>query len=318
MKAARIVGPRQFEVMDVEAPATRPGEVLVRMEHLSICGSDLRTYDRTLKEEEYPLPVGAPCHECYGVVEESQDDRIKKGQRVIALSGGLVEYASVPVRDIVPVADNMDPELAVLCQPAGTVLYSCQQIGTILGQKVVIYGQGPIGLSFTDFLVRGGAETVIVADRHDYRLEVSKKLGATHTVNAARENVVEAVREITGGAMCDVAVEACGRPEAYNQIFQSIRTQGLCIVFGLQHDIGAPVTFDWESMYERLPRVITTSSARVGERAKTVGTVVSLVSQGRLNLSHLLTHKMPFERVGDAFDMYSNKKDNSLKILLNL
>jgi threonine dehydrogenase-like Zn-dependent dehydrogenase len=71
-------------------------------------------------------------------------------------------------------------------------------------------------------------------------------------------------------------------------------------------------------MYERLPRVITTSSARSGERAKTVGNVVSLVSQGRLDLSHLLTHKMPFEQVGEAFDMYSNKKDNSLKILLNV
>jgi threonine dehydrogenase-like Zn-dependent dehydrogenase len=318
MKAARIVGPRQFEILNVDVPAPKPGEVLVRMEHLSICGSDLRTYDRVLPEEEYPLATGGPCHECYGVVEESFDDRIKKGQRVIALSGGLVEYAAVPVRDIVPVADNMDSELAVLCQPAGTVLYSCQQIGAILGQRVVVYGQGPIGLSFTDFLVRGGAEQVIVADRHDYRLEVAKRLGATHTVNAGREDVVEAVREITGGAMADVAIEACGRPEAYNNMFRSIRHQGLCIVFGLQHDIGAPLTLDWESMYERLPRVITTSSARVGERARTVASVVSLVSQGRLDLSHLLTHKMPFEQVGEAFDMYSNKKDNSLKILLNV
>jgi threonine dehydrogenase-like Zn-dependent dehydrogenase len=96
MKAARIVGPRQFEILQAEMPSLKPGEVLVHMEHLSICGNDLRTYDRVLPEETYPLAVGAPCHECFGVVEESQDDRIKPGQRVIALTGGLVEYAAVP------------------------------------------------------------------------------------------------------------------------------------------------------------------------------------------------------------------------------
>jgi threonine dehydrogenase-like Zn-dependent dehydrogenase len=224
MKAARLVGPKQFEVINVEPPTPKPGEVLVRMEHLSICGSDLRTYDRALREEEYPLPVGAPCHECYGVVEESYDERIKRGQRVIALAGGLVEYASVPAREIVPVKDNVDPELAVLCQPAGTVLYSVQQIGTILGQSVVIYGQGPIGLSFTDFMVRGGAVRVIVADRHDYRLEVAKRLGATHTVNVSREDPVEAVREATEGEMSDIAVEAVdGRRRSTRSFGRSTR-----------------------------------------------------------------------------------------------
>ena len=318
MKAARLVGPRQFELLDAPMPKAEPGEVLVRMQHLSICGSDLRTYDRLLPEERYPLSVGAPCHECYGVVQESYDEKIKTGQRVIALSGGLVEYAAVPVRDIVPVADNIDPELAVFCQPAGTVLYSCQQASPILGQRALVIGQGPIGLSFTDFMVRGGADPVIVADLQDYRLDVARKLGATHTINPARDNVIDAVREITGGEMCDIAVEACGRPDAFNQVFQALRSQGLAVIFGMQHEVDTPITLDWEAMYERLPRMVVTSSARSGNRAKTVGNVVSLVSQGRLDLSHLLTHKLPFEKVGQAFEMYSNKLDNSLKVLLTL
>ena len=317
MKAARLVGPRQFELMNLDTPAIKPGEALVRMQHLSICGSDLRSYDHAQPEENYPLPAGAPCHECFGVVEESTDDRLRRGQRVIALTGGLVEYAAVPVREIVPVAANISDELAVLCQPAGTVLYSVQQMGPILGQRVVVFGQGPIGLSFTDFLVRGGAVQVIVADRHDYRLDVSRKLGATHTVNVTREDVVERVREITGGEMADIAIEACGRPEAFNQMFTSIHHQGLAVLFGLQHDPG-PITLDWESMYERLPRMITTSSARSGNRSRTVQNVVDLVSQGRLDLSYLHTHSLPFEQVGEAFEIYSGKKDNSLKVILSV
>jgi len=317
MRAARLVGPKQFEPLDAPTPTLEEGEVLVRMQHLSVCGSDLRTYDRSLPEESYPLAVGAPCHECVGIVEESHDPNIRKGEPVIALTGGLVEYAAVPVNDVVQLKDGVDPRLAILCQPAGTVLYSCQQIGAILGQRIVVIGQGPIGLNFTDLLVRGGALQVIVADRHDYRLEHSRKLGATHTVNVTREDLVERVREITGGAMADVAVEACGRPEAFNQMFQCLKHAGTAILFGLQHDEG-PLPLDWERMYERLPRMIATSSARMGQRSKTVAAVVDLVSRGRLDLSYQATHRVPFEQVSRAFEMYSGKLDNSLKVIIDL
>jgi L-iditol 2-dehydrogenase len=318
MRAARLVGPRQFELLEAEVPALREGEVLVRMRHLSVCGSDLRTYDRTLPEEAYPLPIGAPCHECAGEIVESHDPRFRVGEPVIALTGGLVEYAAVPAREVVQLKEGVDPGIAVLCQPAGTVLYSCQQIGAILGQRVVVIGQGPIGLNFTDLLVRGGALQVITADRHDYRLEHSRRLGATHTVNVTREDLVERVREITGGAMADVAIEACGRPEAFNQMFQALRMAGTAILFGMQHDFEGPLPLDWERMYERQPRMITTSSARAGERAKTVAAVVDLVSRGRLDLSYQATHRVPFEQVGRAFEMYSGKLDNSLKIIIDL
>lgn len=120
MKAARIVSPREFEILDVDMPRPALGDVLVRMEHLSICGSDLRTYDRVLEEKDYPLKVGVPCHECVGIVEEPGEAALPRGQRVIALTyaGGLVEYAAVPANRVVAVPDAADPALWVLCQPA--------------------------------------------------------------------------------------------------------------------------------------------------------------------------------------------------------
>jgi S-(hydroxymethyl)mycothiol dehydrogenase len=143
-------------------------------------------------------------------------------------------------------------------------------------------------------------------------------LGATHTVNVTKEDLVERVREITDGAMADIAVEACGRPEAFNQMFQSLRMAGTAILFGMQHEVDEPVLLDWERMYERQPRMISTSSARAGERAKTVAAVVDLVSRGRMDLSYQATHRVPFEQVGKAFEMYSGKLDDSLKIIIDL
>ncbi len=317
MKAARLVGPRRFEFEDAPMPSPQPGEVLIKMEYFSICGSDLRTYDRVLPEESYPLQPGAPCHENVGIVQESRDDRLQAGQRVIALqAGGLQEYAAVPARNAIPVPDGADPAKWVLCQPVGTVLYATQQIGAILGKRVVILGQGPIGLSFTDFAARGGARQVIVADLHDYRLDVARSLGATHTLNPHRDDVIEAVKEITGGELADIAIEACGRPETCHQVFESLRMQGTAVIFGLAHDEDV-FEFDWNAMTSKLPTIVVTNSARSGDMPEMVAATVDLVAQGRLSLDHLLTHRMGWEEVGRAYETYSGKVESSLKIVMN-
>ena len=317
MKAARLVGPRQFVFEDVEMPSIKDGEALVKMEYFSVCGSDLRFYDRVLPEEQYPLNPGAPCHENVGTVVESRDPSLKPGQRVIALqAGGLLEYAAVRSRNLVPVPDSdTDPALWVLCQPVGTVLYAVQEIGTILGKTVVIYGQGPIGLSFTDFIARGGARKVIAVDLLDYRLETSKKLGATHTINASRTNPVEAIQEITGGQMADIAVEAVGRPETCHRVFESLRMRGTAVIFGIAHDEDV-FEFDWNAMTGKLPRIVVTNSARSGDMPDTVAACVDLVSQNRLSVNHLLTHQMDWQDAGKAYETYSTKADNSLKVVM--
>jgi len=313
-----MVSPHHFEFEDAPMPSgPRPGEVLIKMEYFSVCGSDLRTYDRTLSEEQYPLAPGAPCHENVGIIQESTVDHLKPGQRVIALqAGGLVEYASIPAVRAIPVPDQGDPAKWVLCQPVGTVMYAVQQMGSVLGKRVAIMGQGPIGLAFTDFIARAGARDVIVSDRNDYRLDMSKKLGATHTVNATRENIVEAVAEITQGKGVDFAVEACGRPETLHQTFAVIRQKGTVILFGLAHDEDV-FPFNFTAMHDKLPRIIATNSARGGDMPVAVEETVALVQQGRLNLDHLLTHRFPWTQVNDAFDIYSLKKDNSFKVVMN-
>ena len=89
-------------------------------------------------------------------------------------------------------------------------------MGTILGKRVLVLGQGAIGLSFTAICARAGAKQVIATDLFDYRLDFSKRFGATHTVNAGSENLDEAVEEITGGDMPDITVEAAGYPDTLN------------------------------------------------------------------------------------------------------
>ncbi len=320
MRAARLTSPKRFEFVDIPMPTPKPEEVLVRLERLSICGSDLRIYDRVLPEEQYPVAPGRPCHECLGVVVESRSGAFKPGQRVIVFpstSGGLVEYMAEPAARLVPVPDSGDPSRWLMCQPVGTVMYACQRIGSVMGLRVAVLGQGAIGLSFTGLLNRLGASQVIVTDLLDYRLELARKLGATHTINAARENVQQAVAEITQGQGADIVIEACGRPETVNQIAQVVRKEGLAVLFGLAHDQDA-FQFNFDAMTTQLPTIIVVNSARSGHMPKAVAQCVDLVAQDRMDLSYLVTHQLSLNDVQKAYDLYSDKQDGIIKVVMEL
>ena len=144
---------------------------------------------------------------------------------------------------------------------------------------------------------------------------MSKKIGATHTINASREDVAERVAEITEGEMCDIVVECVGRPETTNQTFDLLKRQGLAVIFGMTHNEDV-FEVDWSKLYSKLPHMIVTNSAMVGENVTGVKMCVDLVKQGRLDLSYLLTHQLPWTEVQKAYDTYSGKLDNSLKVVM--
>jgi len=318
MKAARLTSPRRFELLDVEKPTPKEGEVLVRTERLSICGSDLRHFDKVLREEEYPLELGRPCHECIGIVEESRTPELREGQRVILLPttrGGLAEYLVEKPGRIIPVPEGGDPSVWLMCQPMGTVLHACQRTGSFLGKRVAILGQGAIGLNFTILVAMQGASQVIVTDLLDYRLDLAKKLGATHTINAARERVPEAVAEITGGAMADIVIEAAGEEATLNQSFYVVRRYGHVTLFGIQWE--EKLTLDFGKMFDQQIMVLNVSSSRSNDPTGAIAQCVGLVAEGRLDLSQLVTHRMAFSDVQRAYETYSRKLDGSIKVVMS-
>src|SRR5581483_2167652 len=162
-----------------------------------------------------------------------------------------------------------------------------------------------------------GATRVIVTDIHDYRLDVARRVGATHVINAARENVAARVAEITGGAMADISIEACGLRETYHQIFDALRVQGTAIVFGIPH-LEDVIPFDWSAAYSKLPNIIVTNSAAAGERGRYVQVAVDLVAQGRLDLSYLATQHFGWDEIPEAFEAYAAQKDRTLKGIISV
>ena len=323
MRAAQLMGPKRFEFIDVAMPTPKEGECLVKLERLSICGSDVRHgYGPVYPEEEYPLDLGRPCHECAGVVVESRASEFREGQRVIVLpgleSGGLVEYITSPPSRMIALPDEGDLTGWVMCQPSGTVLFSCQKMGNVLGKSVLIVGQGAIGLSFSMLLSRQGARQVIAVDLLDYRLEHSKKLGATHTINPNQQDPVEAVQEITHGQGADITVEAAGYPDTLDMALRLIRQFGTVIIFGMQGDDMVPV--DARLWFNKQPTMIPTNGARSGDPTSHIKEIVGLRERGWVDPGQLVTHLVGFNPadVNKAYEMYEQRLDNVVKVVMSI
>ena len=323
MKAARLVGPRQFEMVEAEAPAPLEGECLIRLEKISVCGSDIRhEFSHIFPEEHYPGRLGVPGHECAGTVVESKSQEFHEGQRVIIYpgrgvrSGGLVEYIAATPDWMCALPEEGDLAEWVLCQPSGTVLYSVQQMGSLLGKDVVVVGQGVIGLSFTMLTAKLGAQRVIGIDPLDYRLEWSRKMGATDTINPDREDVAVAVNDLTGGLGADVVVEAAGYPDSFNMALRLVKQFGQVMVFGIQADELIPV--EHNLLMERQPQLIPTTGGRLRNPMAPIKTMVELKRRGWCDPGQMLTHRMPFEEVQRAFELYEGQQDGIIKVVMTV
>jgi L-iditol 2-dehydrogenase len=164
MKALQLVKPRQFEMVDVARPEAGDDQVLVRLEKVVLCGSDIPKFTGMWRGLTYPLPPGMPIHECVGTVAESRSPRFDVGDRVVAVPAGdqgLAEYyAADAIKAVHIPAALVGSEVSLLIQPLSTVVYALDRLGDVSDRAAVVVGLGPIGLLTTWLLHRYGAEVV--------------------------------------------------------------------------------------------------------------------------------------------------------------
>ena len=320
MKAIQVTGPRRMDLVDVPIPEPADGEVLVRLEALSICGTDMMLYRHPQPEEAYPLQPGSPCHECAGAIVESRAPGWTVGQRVIHLPAlnldGGAEYVVGQPSSLVALPSQGDIGEWLMCQPWGTVLYSLDRVGSVLGKRIVVLGQGCIGLLFTMTLRSMGAEQIIAVDPVENRLEVASKLGADLTINPLRQDALDAVRDATGGDGADIVVEACGNPQALAQGIQMARMHGTIVLFGLPEE--KEITFDYFTAACKQLTLVGTVSATCEAPARPIQQAVDLKLRGTPDLSWLVTHRLPLSDAPKGYEMYAGRDDNVLKVVLEV
>ena len=318
MRAAQITARGQIQLVETASPpAPQAGQVIVAAETGCLCGSDIPFFSEA--QPSYPLPLGLSLHEIIARVTVSASPSFAVGDRVLAMPRGLLgcaEHLLIGDDRLVPIDEALSNEAAVIAQPMATVLSALSTIPTVVGLNVVVVGQGPIGLLFDACLSGLGAARVIGIDVREARVARSCEFGATDVV-VTREpdgrDAIERVAQLTDGAMADLVVEAVGHQEQqFNLACTLARNKGRVLFFGIPPDQRIDVAL------EPVVRKSLTVHTSVPEDLRPFVTIAqSMIRRGRVDPAKLITHRFPLAQVQQAFETYRDRRDGSLKVILD-
>ena len=315
MRAIQTTAPRTMDFVETAKPTVRSGEALVRMQEVAICGSDLVSYLGT-QPFKYPLAIGKPAHECVGTIVESDIAGFSPGDRVLYFpprQDALRELAIAEnASQILKLPAHGDISHWLLAQLLGTVIHSARLLGSVLGERVAIIGQGPVGQLWNALLRNLGARTIIGIDMVPERLEVSPRMGATHALRNTGPDVITSVRDLTGGRGADIVIEAAGYTSAHQLMFELVRQDGRICMFGHPKPLNSEIPiYRW---YERKAQVITSWRPDVeGD----IGLALELIEQKRIDVIPILTHRFPFSQVHEAYELFAERRDGCIKVIID-
>ncbi|WP_312907854.1 zinc-dependent alcohol dehydrogenase [Natronosalvus caseinilyticus] len=323
------------EERDVPEPA--PGEALVRVSAIGICGSDVGLIEGEGPPwTDYPVVLG---HEVAGEVVELGEgvDHLEVGQRValhgfvycgtceacrdgryyqctdlqeigFTVDGGYRKYAAWPAYTLTPLPDDVSDVEASQIDSAGCTLHALQRVQTSFTDSAAVLGPGSLGLYGVQLLRAQGVKDVVLTGTREARLEAGKRLGATRTVNVYEEDPVEAIMEHTDGKGVDVCVEAAGAGDVLDTCVQSAAKQGKIVLTGV---FGQRKELDPDQIVAKELTVVggVTASHAVDE-------VIELFRRDDLTIDGVVTHEFPLEEFETALETVRERRDGVVKAVL--
>jgi L-iditol 2-dehydrogenase len=334
MRAAVLRGAGDVLVEERPVPEPAPGEVVVRVTSVGVCGSDTHYYEhgrigRFVVQD--PLVLG---HEASGEVAALGPGvtSLARGQRVSIepgvpdftceqclagrynlcpnmrffatppIDGAFAEYVVVHAAFAHPVPDTISDDAAALLEPLSVGIWACRKGGVTAGSRVLITGAGPIGLVSTQAALAFGATDVVVSDVNPARLTLAEDLGATEVVDVRTASVTDLARPPT------VLLECSGHPAATAQAIRALAPAGRAVLVGMGGDeLPLPLSVVQERELE------VTGTFRY---AGTWPTAIALVAAGRVDLERLVTGTYALQQAEEA--LTAGRRDpNSVKVVVH-
>jgi threonine dehydrogenase-like Zn-dependent dehydrogenase len=303
MRAAVLVEPGRVELRCGGVPSPARNEVLVRLEGCGVCGSNLPLWEGR-PWFSYPLEDGEPGHEGWGVVEELGPDTQapEPGTRVALLSQrAFAEYDLAPVDAVVALPDELEGPFPG--EALGCALNVFRRAEVERGCAVAVVGIGFLGALLVQLAAAEGAN-VTALSRRQFPLDVAAEAGAGRSFGLEELPPEE----------FDVVIEAAGAQETLDVATRLVRTRGRLVVAGYHQDGTRKVDmqlWNWKGIdvvnaHERDPAV----------SAEGMRLAIAAVADGRLDPAPLVTHRLPLDRVGEAFELARSRPDGFLKAVV--
>ena len=347
MRAAVFHAPGDIRVEEVPRPRPGPGEALIRVTLTTICGTDVHILKGEYPiepglivgheavgviEELGPgvagyeigerVLVGAitPCGQCHACLSGKLSqcghgtgyEAIGGWRFGNTINGAQAEYLLVPSAqaNLAKVPDSLTDEQVVLLADIASTGFSGAESGRVrIGDSVVVFAQGPIGLCATAGAKLMGAALVIGVDGDPTRQAMALRMGADVVLDPAAVDVVAEVRRLTSGG-ADVAIEALGLQETFENALRAIRPGGTLSSLGVY---SGKLQVPYEAFAAGLGdhTIVTTLCPGGKER---MGRLLKVVASGRFDPTPLITHRFSLDEIGEAYRVFSGRLDGVLKV----
>jgi 2-desacetyl-2-hydroxyethyl bacteriochlorophyllide A dehydrogenase len=330
MRALVAEAPGRFEVREVRDPERRSDEVVVKVAHCTICGSDIKLLRGAMGDIRFPL---VPGHEWSGVVAEAPAAfRHLVGRPVVAdilqacggcrycnsgrhnlcadleepglsLDGAFAEYVAVKASQLHPLPESLPLREACLIEPLAVVLYALRRVPVAAGERVAILGGGGIGQLLVQAVLRSGAASVAVVDPHPERRSLALRLGAALALPPEEAGLLWEDED----RRPEVVFDAAGRAEAFRTALEIAAPGGRVGAIGYSGSEAIAIE----------PSIVMRKLLDIRGVLSPTGTwdeAVDLVARGGIQTGPLLTHDLPLAEFSTAFQLAEERRDGAVRV----
>ncbi len=339
MRQAVMTAPGVIEIRQAPDVIAGKGQVLMRIQRIGVCGSDVHVNHGKHPFTKYPVVQG---HEFSAIVEAVGEGviNIEPGMKVTAtpqevcgecrpcLRGQYNVCENLKVRGfqapgvaqdlyateadkIVILPDSFTPEQGAFIEPVAVGAHSTARAGGVEGKNVVVLGAGPIGNYTAQACKCRGAKKVLITDISGYRLEIARQVGIDAVSNAKEETLSEASKRVFGDEGFDLAMEAAGSENTMDQAIQAIGKGGTIVVLGV---FGGKPGIDMARVGEHELSVIGTMMYRYEDYVQ----AVEWIASGKIITEPLDSKHFPLEQYMDAYRYIDEQGDRSMKVFIDL
>jgi len=333
MKRAIFDGTPELKLVDVEKPVPHKGEVLIKVDSCTVCGTDVHILDGNQPADVgvalghefsgYVDAVGEGVHVCEVGDLVTVEPHIfcgackfcRVGKQHLCLNkiafgvhrdGGFQQYVSIPQEAVYVAPKGMTPEQAALCEPISCCIHGIDRVGIHSGDEVAIFGGGVISLILIRLCKLAGATKIIVSEPVEARRKAALENGADYVINPKEEEVRIRISELTGGLGPDVVIEASGNPVAAKSAVEVAGRCGRIMFFGIVPP-GVEIGISPNEIFKRELTIVGSvinpyTHYRAVQVAKTI------------DADSLITHRYPLSQINEA--MEAARHSTGLKICI--
>ena len=328
MIAAQVDAPLQGTVLEADPPELGPRDVLIEVKNAGICGTDLHIWHGSYALAQYPLVPGhefsgvvaavgqevkgfgvgdrvtadpnLPCYGCVFCQQRQFNQCLNLSVIGVTRSGGFARYVSAPESAVYGIGELPFAEAALL-EPLACVAWGLKQVQPQAGDRLLIFGAGPMGILMLQAARSAGAASVVIVDREAWRLKIAEELGANATVLA--DDMGDKVLKDHAPYGFDIVADATGVPAVIERTFAYLKPGGKMWVFCVT-GADARVPFSPFDVFRRDLKIIGSFALN-----KTFHEAISLVQAGAVKLAPLISHQLPIKEFARGFELAERDPD---------